>query len=126
MTAFRDTTFLAAGPASERSRSAAEDTVGYWRDYSGRLTFDLPGVAAADYPAVCYEVADALGLAPDGEIVIGLDEMFRDFRRRDQVVGLEWDIWFDFMVTSKSEGSESLVQDIAEWLSSSRWSESSK
>ena len=80
--------------------------MGFWRDNSGRMTFDLPGVAAADYPALCRDVADALGLAPDGDIVIGLDEMFRNFRRGDQVVGLEWDIWMEFMAVAKSEASD--------------------
>jgi hypothetical protein len=34
-------------------RSAPEGAVGFWRDSSGRLTFDVPGMAAADFPAVC-------------------------------------------------------------------------
>jgi hypothetical protein len=94
--------------------------VGFWRDSSGRLTFDLPGVAVTDYPAVCRGVADALGLAPDGELLIGLDEMFWDFRRGDQVVGLDWDIWMAFMAGAKSEASEPLLRDIAAWLISRR------
>lgn len=96
--------------------------MGFWRDGSGRLTFDLPGVAAADFPAVCRDIADALGLAPAGEIVIGPEQMFWDFRRGDQVVGLDWDIWMEFMAVAKSEASEPLLRDIADWLGSSRWS----
>ncbi len=93
----------------------------FWRDSSKRLTFDLPRVEAADYPAVCRGIADALGLVPAGEIVIGPSEMFWDFRRGDQMVGLDWDIWMSFMVVAKSETSEPLARDIATWLSSSRW-----
>jgi hypothetical protein len=100
--------------------------VGFWRDNSGRLTFDLPGVAATDYPAVCRGIADALGLASDGEIAIGPDQIFWDFRRGDQVVGLDWDIWMEFVAVAKSETSEPLVRDIAAWLSSSRWSVAGK
>jgi hypothetical protein len=100
--------------------------VGFWRDNRGRLTFDLPGVAATDYPAVCRGIADALGLAPDGDISLGPDHMFWDLRRGDQRVGLDWDIWMEFMAVAKSEASEPLLRDIAAWLSSSWWSEASK
>jgi hypothetical protein len=97
--------------------------VGFWRDSSGRLTFDLPGVAAIDYPTVCRRIADALGLAPDGEIITGPDQMFWDFRRGDQVVSFDWDVWMEFMAVAKSEASEPLVREVAAWLSTSRWSE---
>jgi hypothetical protein len=91
--------------------------VGFWRDNSGRLTFDQPGVAAVDYPALCRGIANALGLAQDGDIIIGPDQMFGDFRRGDQVVGLDWDVWMEFMAVAKSEASEPLLRDIAAWLS---------
>jgi hypothetical protein len=87
-----------------------------WRDASGRLTCDSPGVAAADYPAVCRAVADAFGLAPLGEYVVGPDQMFWDFGRGGQVVGLDWDIWFEFMAVAKSAVSEPLIHEIAAWL----------
>jgi hypothetical protein len=103
-----------------------EGAMAFWRDTSGRLTFDLPGVAAADYPAVCRGLADALELAPAGDLVIGLDQMFWDFRRGDQVVGLDWDIWMDFMAVAKSTASEPLLTDIAAWLTASQWSDASK
>jgi hypothetical protein len=101
-------------------------TMGFWRDDSGRLTFDLPGVTAMDFPAVCRDFADALGLASDGDIIVGPDQMFWDFRRVDHKVGLDWDIWMEFMVVAKSEASEPLLQDIAAWLESSRWAEASR
>ena len=87
-----------------------------WRDASGRLTYDLPSVAAADYPATCRAVADALGLAPVGELVVGPEQMFWDFGRGGQVVGLDWDNWFGFMAVAKSAASEPLVAGIAAWL----------
>jgi hypothetical protein len=93
--------------------------MGFWRDHSGRLIFDLPGMAAADFPATCRGVAEALGLAPTGEIVIGPDQMFWDFARGGQVVGLDWDIWFEFMAVAQSPAAEPLVHEIAAWLGSS-------
>jgi hypothetical protein len=87
-----------------------------WRDSSGRLTFDQPGVTAHDYPRLCRMIADAFELAPVGEIVIGMDQMFWDFKNGHLVVSLDWDIWMDFMVVAKSVASEPLVIDIAQWI----------
>jgi hypothetical protein len=100
--------------------------VGFWRDSSGRLTFDLPGVSAADFPAVCRGIADALGLVPADDVLTGLEQMFWDFRRGDQVVGLDWDVWMEFMAVAKSEASEPLVRDVAAWLGRSPWSGAGK
>ncbi|MBO0699182.1 MAG: hypothetical protein J2P46_12370 [Zavarzinella sp.] len=105
--------------------SGPEIVMGFWRDSSGRLTFDLPGVAAADYPAVCRDLENALGLTPAADLVVGLDQLSWDFRRGDQVVGLDWDNWMQFMAVARSEASEPLVRDIAAWLGSSQWSEAS-
>jgi hypothetical protein len=77
------------------------------------LTFDLSGVAAADYPAVCRAITEAFDLVPAGELIIGPEQLFWDFRRGEQVVGLEWDIWSEFMVVAKSPVSEPLVREIA-------------
>jgi hypothetical protein len=93
----------------------------FWRDASGRLTFGLTRVEAADYPAACRAVVDAFALAPDGSPVIGPDQMFWDFRRAGQVVGFDWDIWMGFMVVAKTEGAEPLVREVAAWLRSNRW-----
>jgi hypothetical protein len=95
--------------------------MGFWRDSTERLTFDVSAVSATDYPETCRGIADALGLAPVGEIIIGPEQMFWDFQRGSQVVGLDWDIWMGFMAVAKSVDSEPLVRDIAAWLCSSRW-----
>lgn len=92
-----------------------------WRDASGRLTFDLCCVEAEEYPAVTCAVADAFALSPDGSLVVGPEQMFWDFRRGEQVIGFDWDIWMGFMVVAKTEGAEPLVEDIASWLELSRW-----
>lgn len=96
--------------------------MGFSHNHSGRLNFDLPGVPAMDYPEVCRDIADALGLTPDGDMIVGLDQMFWDFRRGEQVVSLNWDVWMEFVAVARSEASEPLVREIAAWLSSSRWS----
>lgn len=88
----------------------------FWRNSSGCLTVDQAGIDSAHYHAVCRALADAFSLAPDGELVVGLDEMFRDFRRGDQVVGIEWDVWMEFTVVAKTPSAESLVREIGSWL----------
>jgi hypothetical protein len=62
-----------------------------------------------------------LALPLAGDIVIGPEQMFWDFRRGNQIVGVDWDIWMHFMVVAKTEESEPLVREIAAWLSMSRW-----
>lgn len=93
--------------------------MGLWRDSSGRLTCDLAGVTPEEYPALCRRAADAFGLAPAGDIVVGPEQMFWDFRRGEHVVGLDWDIWMEFMAVAQSAASEPLVKAIAAWLESS-------
>jgi hypothetical protein len=93
--------------------------VGFWRDSRGLLIFDAQGVAAKDYPALCRRIADAFGLAPAGDLIVGPDQMFWDFRRGELVVGFDWDNWMEFMAVARSAAAEPLLRDIAEWLGSS-------
>ena len=93
----------------------------FWRDASERLTFDLPCVDATDYPAVCRNIADGLGLSPAGEVVIGPEHMFWDFRRGNQIVSLDWDIcihdwggWKHY--TAEDERERSLQDQFGAWL----------
>jgi len=92
----------------------------FFNDASGRLTFDLFSVSAADYPALCRDVITEFRLTKDNDIVIGPDQMFWDFRCGDHVVGLEWDNWMGFMVVAQSPEAEPLVRAIAAWVLS-KW-----
>jgi hypothetical protein len=94
--------------------------MGFWRDCSGRLTFDLPGVRSEEFPNLCRNIADTLDLSPVGNLAIGPDQMFWDFQRGENVIGLDWDIWMGFMVVAKSEASEALLQDVVVWLESNK------
>jgi len=96
----------------------------FWRDSSQRLSFDLSHISAADYPAICKAVVSEFVLAQESELVVGLDQMFWGYRRGEQIIGLDWDIWMGFMVVAKTTASEPLVQDIAKWLSESSWATS--
>ncbi len=98
----------------------------FWRDASGRLTFDTSSVQAEDYPAVCRSVADAFGLTSAAPLVVGPEQMFWEFQLGEQAVGLDWDIWMGFMIVARAGGAEPLVRGIAAWLSSSQWAGGSK
>jgi len=88
----------------------------FHRDASNRLTFDIYKVESERYPRLCKELATTFDLKPASELVVGLDEMFRDYSDGERTVGLEWDIWSGFIVVAKDSESEPLVRQIAEYL----------
>ncbi|MGL6074416.1 MAG: hypothetical protein ACRC8S_09680 [Fimbriiglobus sp.] len=90
----------------------------FWLDNSGRLTFDRHGVASTDYPLLCRRIADKFGLTPNGDPIIGPEQIFWDFQCGDLIIGLDWDIWMEFMAVAKSEAAEPLVHSIGNWLNS--------
>jgi hypothetical protein len=92
------------------------------RDASGRLTFEMFRAPADHYREICAAIATAFDLAPEkSPITNGVDIVFQDYRRGEQVVGLEWDNWSGFMVVAKTPDTESLVREIADWLLQSGW-----
>jgi hypothetical protein len=94
----------------------------FWRDASGRLTFEMFRIPLDRYPAVCAAVVDTFQLARHTPVVTnGCDIIFQDYRHGEQVVGLAWDNWTGFTVVARTPASESLVQDIAAWLRQSPW-----
>lgn len=90
-------------------------TSGFWLDSSNRLTFHR-SCEAIDYAAMSQEIVDAFNLTVDEPLIVGPDQMFWRFRRGDHVIGLDWDIWMEFMVVAHTPSSEPLVRDIAEWV----------
>ena len=94
----------------------------FCRDSSERLAFEMSRVPAADYAVLCKAVATTCALAPDCEsFAAGLDAVFMDYRRGEQVVEMAWDNWTGFMVVAKTAGSEALIREIATWLLQSAW-----
>jgi hypothetical protein len=90
----------------------------FFRDSSERLTFDTDRVTALEYPAVRHAVVEKFHLTADGELIVGPDQMFWEFRFDGHLVELAWDIWMGFTVTAMSPDAESLVREIAEWICS--------
>jgi hypothetical protein len=114
-----------ADVSAKRGRPKAEplmDDNQFWRDASGRLTFSMGQIPADCYRSICKEVAAEFGLVPHTDLITDfLALVFQDYRRDEQVVGLEWDNWMGYTVVAKTLDSEPLIQDIATWLVHSRW-----
>lgn len=90
----------------------------FHRDASNRLTYEVFDLESSWYAATCNRIANRFGLSPAGELIVGLDEMFRDYTDGQYVIGLEWDNWSGFIVVAKNADAEDLVRSIAEYLGS--------
>ena len=88
----------------------------FHRDASNRLTYDICAIESERYPELCNELAAIFELKPVSELVVGLDEMFRDYTNGHVTIGLEWDIWSGFIVVAKDVESEQLVRQIGDYL----------
>ena len=86
------------------------------RDSSNRLTFDFCNIEAAQYSKITSEVVSHFSLEVSGKKVCGLDEVFQDFKRGNEVVGLEWDNWSGYIVNAKTKSAESTVREIAGYI----------
>jgi hypothetical protein len=98
----------------------------FYRDASGRLTFEMFNLPADSYRVVCNELVASFHLEPLGTPVSDfLSIVLQDYCCGWQVVGLEWDNWSGFIVVAKTPESEPLVQAIGEWLLSTKWASTS-
>ena len=88
------------------------------RDASQRLNYAISEVERKDYALFCQKLKTKFSLIATGKPVSGLDEIFQDYYLEKMIIGLEWDIWEGFMVVAKNKDAESLVKQIAEYLSS--------
>ena len=74
-------------------------------------------VDSLDYPKLAARIVEEFGLMPSSELIVGLDEMFRDYTDRERTVGIEWDNWSGFIVVAKTPNAELLVNEIGAYLS---------
>lgn len=88
-----------------------------YRDASDRLTFDFNGIESGWYGKITKAIVSEFSLEPVGDKTRGLDEVFQDFKRGDEVVGLEWDNWSGYIVNAKTKFAEPLVREIAGYVS---------
>ena len=88
------------------------------RDESNRLTIDFHHIKSSAYSKVTKEIVTEFELEAASDKTVGLDEMFQDFKRNDEVIGLEWDNWSGYIVNAKTEQSDPLVRDIGAYICS--------
>lgn len=88
-----------------------------YRDNSQRLTIDFHGIEAGSYKKITSDVVAKFGLEVAGAKTSGLDEVFQEFKRGNDVVGLEWDNWSGYIVNAKTKTAEPLVCEIAGYIS---------
>jgi len=87
------------------------------RDNSDRLTIDFHNIEAALYSKITSEIVTQFNLEIASAKTTGLDEVFQDFKRGNEVVSLEWDNWSGYIVNAKSKKAEPLVHEIAGYIS---------
>jgi len=90
--------------------------MGEHRDNSERLTFNFEKVEAESYSKITSEIVANFGLEIATKKVSGLDEVFQDFKRGNEVVGLEWDNWSGYIVNAKTKSAKPLVREIAGYI----------
>lgn len=81
----------------------------FHRDASNRLSYEIFDLNSDAYAKVCTRIANNFELSPASELVIGLDQMFRDYSDGRNVIGLDWDNWSGFVVVAKNVEAEPLV-----------------
>lgn len=86
------------------------------RDANNRLCFEMFDVDSLDYPSCVARIVAQFSLKPSGEMIVGLDQMFRDYNDGNSTVGLEWDNWLGFIVTAKTPDAETQVNFIGVFL----------
>ncbi len=93
----------------------------FFRDASGRLTFEMFHLPCDRYTEVCRALASAFRLVPYTPCINGLDLVFQDYERGDTLVNLSWDNWSGFIVTAANPAAEPLVHEMAAYLLASPW-----
>ncbi|QDV50977.1 hypothetical protein [Gimesia fumaroli] len=86
------------------------------RDASQRLTVEFFQIEADSYQKITQIVVNQFQLEPVGELVVGPDELFQEFRLQRKVIGLEWDFWSGYIVVAKTKSAEKLVRKIATYI----------
>ena len=91
----------------------------FHRDASNRLCYEIHDTDSLQYPELAATVASEFNLIAVGDLITGVDEMFRDYTDGSLCIGLDWDIWSGFSVVAKTPESEPLVESIGAFLTNS-------
>jgi hypothetical protein len=69
------------------------------------------------YSKITKSVIAEFSLESASEKTAALDEVFQDFKRSSDIVGLEWDNWSGYIVNAKVTSAEALFREIASYVS---------
>ena len=61
----------------------------FHRDASNRLCYEIHDADSLQYPELAASVASEFNLTPVGDLITGVDEMFRDYTDGSLRIGLE-------------------------------------
>jgi len=89
-----------------------------YRDASNRLTVGVEDLPAWKYRWFKWKIRKAFKLKTKSKTVATFDEKFQELSCKAGEVGIDWDVWSGFTVTSLNNESDSLVKKIQEYLKS--------
>lgn len=87
------------------------------RDNSDRLTIEFHGIEAGSCKNINSEIVTHFSLEVASTKNSCLDEVFQDFKKDNEVIGLEWDNWSGYIVNAKTKTAEPLAREIAGYIS---------
>jgi len=87
-----------------------------YRDSSNRLTVAIEGAPSLAYRLVSWKLKRKFKLKKRGVLNKTFDEKFQEYEKDGVSVSIDWDIWSGFTVTALTPESESIVNEIGEYL----------
>ena len=86
------------------------------RNASNQLSVDFDKIESKSYRKITKSVVKEFELEEENKLTNGLDERFQNFRLRNMVIGLEWDIWSGYTVVAQNTEAEPLVSEIGNYI----------
>jgi hypothetical protein len=87
-----------------------------YRDNSDKLVVAIEGMPSLTYKFVSWNIKRKFGLKKSSEFTSTIEEQFQEYMKDGNRVSLDWDVWSGFTVTALTGESESLVQEVGDWL----------
>ena len=85
-------------------------------DASGRLTIGFVNVNASSYSGITNAVVAHFDLRQASTRVHETDTILQDFKKGNDVIGLEWENRSGYNIKAKNQSSEPLVHDVAKYV----------
>lgn len=86
------------------------------RDFNGRPSFEFCDLTINRYARIAKNLARRFKLQPEGRFVDTHEEKLQEYSCGSLMVSIEWVQSQGFSVNSRSEESDQLTQDIAQYV----------